>query len=308
VVCLTAVAACGRIAFDPLQNGDGGAGMTGDVPDGATSARRPWVIGDLGFIARWDGTSFQQYASPNNTAEFTDLYVASDNDAWALGTAGLAKWNGSVWSSVTSPITGQLSAIWGRAGNDLWIASQTGNISHWDGFGWTTQPAQVAAYNGISGTVTDVFAVGDLGRVSHYNGSVWSAENSVLTNDAEDTRALGNEIYAVGEHATLFHRDANANWSTTAAVISDRWLRDILPFAPDDIYIVGEFASIYHFDGSNWTNVGPALSTTIELWSISGVPDDIWVCGDQGTVLHFDGVSWSQPSSGTTLTLDDIGY
>jgi hypothetical protein len=296
---------CGRIAFDPL--GDGGA--SGDGGDSDSSAgRAPWLVGTNGYIARWDGTAFEPFTSPFTTGELSDLYAPTENEAWALGSAGLAHYDGTQWSSMTPPISGLLSAIWGRAANDLWIASATGLIAHWNGSSWTGQPAPVAAYNGMSGTATDAFAVGDLGQVAHYDGASWATENSNTANDAEDTKALGGEIYAVGEHATLLHRNAAGNWTATATVVPDRWLRDILPLSANNMYVVGEFASVYHYTGS-WNLDGIVLPTTIELWSIWGdAPDNVWVCGDQGEVLHFDGTAWSEPPSGSTLTLSDIGY
>jgi hypothetical protein len=58
-----------------------------------------------------------------------------------------------------------------------------------------------------------------------------------------------------------------------------------------DIFVVGQYGTILHYDGSIWTE--PPSNTTISLHDIWGSSyNDIYAVGDGGTILHYDG-NWS---------------
>jgi hypothetical protein len=63
--------------------------------------------------------------------------------------------------------------------------------------------------------------------------------------------------------------------------------------APDDIWAVGDYGAIVHWDGQAWSAV-PSGTTYI----LSGVwgsgRDDVWAVGSFGTVLHWDGTAWTK--------------
>lgn len=71
-------------------------------------------------------------------------------------------------------------------------------------------------------------------------------------------------------------------------------LRAVFGFSPDDVWAVGDAATVIHWDGTRWTklttpfdsaSVKPKLSS---IWG-SG-PNDVWI-GGTGTMLHFEGVA-----------------
>ncbi|MBI4420748.1 MAG: Ig-like domain-containing protein, partial [Gemmatimonadetes bacterium] len=110
-----------------------------------------------------------------------------------------------------------------------------------------------------------------------------------------------------------------------------------------EVYTVGNFGTILHFNGANWGSM-PNVPTAnvLGIWgtsqsnlhasageqilhydgvdwtvtaSIPGIalyqawgsaPDDVYVVGDAGVIRHFDGTSWSPVSSGTTQVIHDV--
>jgi hypothetical protein len=79
-----------------------------------------------------------------------------------------------------------------------------------------------------------------------------------------------------------------------------------------DLYAVGAFGTILHFDGNTWT--GLTSNTTNNLNSVWGSPardsngnaNDVYVAGAGGTILHYDGTGWSSLTSNTTSNLSSV--
>ena len=63
-----------------------------------------------------------------------------------------------------------------------------------------------------------------------------------------------------------------------------------------DIWLVGEYGRISHFDGTTWTQVASGVSESLRGVGGSG-PSDVWAIGDKATILHYDGTSFT-PSTG----------
>ena len=84
-----------------------------------------------------------------------------------------------------------------------------------------------------------------------------------------------------------------------------RDVRDIIGFAPNDVYAVGRGpnptfdGALLHYDGSSWSKVTGTPSVTTngfysDIWGTSA--SDIYVLGWDGSIavlFHFDGASWS---------------
>ncbi|MCX5895024.1 MAG: thrombospondin type 3 repeat-containing protein, partial [Proteobacteria bacterium] len=72
-----------------------------------------------------------------------------------------------------------------------------------------------------------------------------------------------------------------------------------------DVFAVGDYGTILHYDGSVWSPMTSGTSQTLfEVWGSSG--SDVFAVGRDGTILHYDGSTWSSMSSGTTSHLYTI--
>ena len=62
--------------------------------------------------------------------------------------------------------------------------------------------------------------------------------------------------------------------------------------ATDDIWVVGDYYSLLHWDGTEWSylEVGSVFLITT-IWGLAS--DDIWIDGDIDCMYHWDGTSWS---------------
>jgi hypothetical protein len=59
-----------------------------------------WIVGNLGTILRWDGSSWSSETSPT-TNTLWSIYMVTVNDGWAVGTFGTI-----IRYSVTPPVGG----------------------------------------------------------------------------------------------------------------------------------------------------------------------------------------------------------
>ena len=72
--------------------------------------------------------------------------MVSPTDGWAVGEGGIIlHWNGSVWSQVTSPITGWLLSVAMVSTTDGWAIGEGGVILHWNGGTWSTPSRRMAS-------------------------------------------------------------------------------------------------------------------------------------------------------------------
>jgi hypothetical protein len=137
---------------------------------------------------------------PPVTAALHDVVAIAADDAWAVGTSGLAShWNGMSWASqhlggLHSPELNSVAAI---STEDVWAVGGVivqdqfrGFASHWDGTAWHRAPvpgpaAEMTLEDVSMAATDDVWAVGRYfsvtpggrergGILIHWNGSRWS--------------------------------------------------------------------------------------------------------------------------------------
>jgi hypothetical protein len=68
-------------------------------------------------------------------------------------------------------------------------------------------------------------------------------------------------------------------------------------FGPNDLWAVGTFGTLAHWDGSAWTDTHPAnnpdfIDGNAAVWGAA--PNDVWTVGDLGAIAHWNGTGWSQ--------------
>ncbi|MBO2450198.1 hypothetical protein J4573_24055 [Actinomadura barringtoniae] len=153
----------------------------------ARSATDIWAVGSFSAVMstnvltkslamHFDGTSWTVVPTPSNASStvataLNGVTAVAANDVWSVGqlstsngttlpnTMVIQHWNGTAWSSVTTPaLQGGLTGVAARSAGDVWaVGSATdtsGNVPvsktltlHWDGSTWT----RAASPNGSSG-------------------------------------------------------------------------------------------------------------------------------------------------------------
>jgi hypothetical protein len=194
------------------------------------------------LIEHWNGSSWQMVPAASGVGPYTSLDAVaalSTNDAWAFGYTGtgsgpspalIEHWDGSSWTVVPSPSTGNqsgyLNSVSALSPTDIWAAGEVGNqalTEHWDGLSWqivsASNPGTVENFfNSIAASSSDdVWAVGvqrDADAVvrsliEHWNGVAWQVVPGA--NIAMGYSPLDSVVIASpGDIWTVGSQDANS--------------------------------------------------------------------------------------------------
>ncbi len=80
------------------------------------------------------------------------------------------------------------------------------------------------------------------------------------------------------------------------------WLNGIWGASASELYIVGDYRTILHYDGASWTPQDSG--TSAHLYGVWGLgPSEVWTVGLHGTILALDECGWVPETSGTTQDL-----
>ena len=144
-----------------------------------------WAVGYNGTIIRWDGTSWSTVTSPTTIGGFTDVFMVSADDGWAVGPSRAIHWDGTDWSNVTNPATMGLYSVFMVSADEGWAVGESGRIMRWDGADWSavTSPTTWDLYSLHMVGADDGWAVGDNGTIIRWTGTEWIPEfpTAILT-------------------------------------------------------------------------------------------------------------------------------
>ena len=215
-----------------------------------------WLGGE--GLARWDGHALTRVRLPWRSPWVTGLWGSSSRDLWAVG-AGVAHFDGKRWRALKVPKRARrdvpetaYGAVWGSGANDVWVASDLGELLHFDGQHWrrdrSDSPHALRALWGAA--PNDVWAGGDYGALIHFDGAAWRKQ--------EVPAGTINVIWGSG---------------------------------PRDIWAAGGAHWLIHYNGESWSRVdAPVAGCTALLGGgpASRAPrfDDVWL-GCAAGILHY---------------------
>jgi hypothetical protein len=249
-----------------VQGGGAGGGIAGGSGGGATGGGSTLNLPDAGPVCTPEGWCWD-YPTPVGIG-FHAVWVASDNEAWAVGEGGLAYHllNGQ-WTLLRTGTLATLWAVYGFAPNDVWAVGANGAATHWDGASWQVQQ---------SGLDTETLR------------SLWGTDSAHLW--AGGQRADGQL------HAEIDFFDGGSwglNPVNTLHAINDVW-----GTSANDVWFLDAWGKLWHYDGvgvpQQWSTFEPNASPQLGLWGAS--PGSYWAGTSNTTLLHFDGGTWSVAS------------
>ncbi len=235
-----------------------------------------WLVGGLGYIGHFDGTTITEKVAASSTDADTlyGIWGSSNTNMYAVGNFRiLHNTGGATWSQEVTQGNTYYSSVWGTAnGNDVYAVgyedSGTGTgytLSH-KTTGWASEtigpslgPNQ--SLFGVSGVGTTAIVVGAPGIIARSTGN----------------GSWAQETYDVPAAATL----------TTL------WPR------ANDMFVIGSFGEIGYFDGT-WWRLNTGLN--VDLTGIHGIGDDVYAIGQDKVFKHAN-ASWSVaiPKAGNSI-------
>jgi hypothetical protein len=265
------------------------------------------------LIEHWNGTHFQQVASPDPQPNDVLLHVqaVSATDVWAVGKTWPATtevfspliehFDGGAWSAVPTPAlhsgSGLLAGVAAASADDVWaVGSQ---------FSGPADATAATLAERWDGTAWQVVNTPDPGRYDNYLDSV-----TVVSPD---------DVWAVGTSYTTPHGTVNliehwngTKWSVVASPDAgiDGSLQSVSAVSATDVWAVGDYFEdtgsgslvltlAVHFDGKRWSIVTtPSPTGDDNLAAVAVVTArDVWAVGGTGgppadLVEHWNGTQW----------------
>jgi hypothetical protein len=236
------------------------------------------------------------------------IFAFSENDIWTFSQAGsYSRWNGIRWESeFVTERQGSIKKIWGSSSNNLYFVGSNGNITYYDGSSWQKLE---------SGTDIDIQDI--WGAMNPRSGEYEILAVASLQNYGRDLALLNlnntivSKIDIAGLHvnqSSVWFKPDKIYYITGNGVFTKETLSDSLwqaqPNQPllykdfirgndwNDIFIVGAFGLVSHFNGSSWNHyAGTVLPSLNGLWNSVSVKDNCVVAvgelvGNQAIILR----------------------
>jgi hypothetical protein len=275
----------------------------------AVGGNREWWRGDSGIIFHYDGNQWTE--TFNSDIWLHAIWGSSENDVFAVGNNGtILHYNGQLWQQMESGVTNDFRAIWGSSDDDVFVVGNEGVIFHYDGQFWRNMGSGVTNnLNAIWGSSDDdVFVVGgdwNQGIILHYDGLQWTEIFNApfsLKNLQGNTE---NEVSVTAQNGAILHYEGN-RWVITENSESLWGNSSGQMFALDEYNYRDDKQNIFHYDGSQWTEMFKSDTELNAIWGSS--KNDVFVVGgdwNQGIILHYDGSQWIEQFN-TSVRIDDI--
>jgi hypothetical protein len=324
-VVAAVVAAATLFAFDTLR------------PEGGSPAEEPSVTPSPSPACQASWGVLPSIDPDPGGNQLLAVAAASDGEMWAVGgfgprnapTSTLAeRWDGQLWVVTATPNNGTvnvLNAVAAAGPEDVWAVGRSSNgiedlplIEHWDGLGWTLSPALSvpggAVLYGVATAGRTVWAVGASGSallgteqslILRWDGNAWISETLPALPGTTVLRAVTapspNDAWAVGAQGDrpLAFRFTGTRWRRVP-VPGRGQLVAVAPAPDDGAWAVG--SSILRWDGTAWTDAGPARRQGTIDGIAAVTADEAWAAGSSPTatkgvtralVQRFDGTGWA---------------
>ncbi len=267
----------------------GGFNMAGNIP--------------IGYIAKWNGTSWSALGSGRN-GEVSSIAINGSDVYVSGGGSGVAKWDGSTWSDLG--VVGFVQSIKiAFGGGSLYAAGEfasvgvnaSNNVAQWNGSTWSSIPAGLSGtvnnpVNGIATTGNNAYEVGKFyvaggvypNGVAKWDSTTWSSFNTqTFDNNIYTVGINGGTVYVGGDFTDVsgkflggIARWNGFDWTSmnggiSGGVFPGGVVRAIAFIGPD-IYIGGNFTSvdgvsvhnIAKWNGSVWQDVGGGVTGSVD--------------------------------------------
>ncbi len=235
------------------------------------------------------------------------VYAFRSDDVWFFSEMAYIHWDGSNWrTEYVRDRRGSMKRIWGRTPGDIYICGTNGSLTRY--------------YRGIfhlmeTGTDVDLSDIYGADNGDFWTGGYqyWDLKNVFLyvTNDkvsplmrsANGKRFYGGKTIWISKD-TLYAdvgsgiyvqsvRDTNQwrfiHWPAIASPIG--YMRGMRGSADNNIFCVGDFGSIVHYNGKSWY-VYPffSFSNNTTFYSVTVTKENVWCVGidpqDRAVIYH----------------------
>jgi hypothetical protein len=268
-----------------------------------------WAVGEIYMLdslgnpdpnayntVHWDGTKWElkriytySKCSSIDYAPLRSIYAFASNKIVVTSGGGMWWFDGNRWiaeCSINPLLTGAINKLWGSSSEDLYAVGNNGNIAHWDGRKWTK------IESGTYVDINDVFGVID---TTSNNQKVFCAVSFVLQLGEHKILTIDENNKVDSLHWNTGRR-VNSIWSNKGRIVYTSgggvfnnkvgyWVEETeIPLyytnrirgnGLNDIFAVGDFALLTHFNGMQWNVYKEFLQIPATSFNSITVKDNI---------------------------------
>ena len=273
-----------------------------------------WAGGDYGVLLFYNGSTWQKQTSPV-TDTIGSLSCSDRGDCWMIPFPGVMypgisgsdvyRLEGGRFVKQTVPASMIYYGVSAVSASEVWLA---GTFDYLLSSGsWQKTTPQVYSLRSIAGqglpSGRDQIGVGSAGLIGRFDGTAWRTLSSGRTEELRGTYSSPQgEQYFVGRSGSVGRiKSGQIEWQSLQGGSSSYYA--LWGISGSDIWAVGEYGHLAHFDGRDWTQLPERFGGSLEkLLAVSGsAASDVWAVGDQGTIVHYDGARWSTVTSGLAI-------
>ncbi|GEM_PF-3085453 len=217
------------------------------------------LVGQKGLVAQFGPTGMKPYDHKATTADLWDIAITPNNDvtkihAVAVGVQGtVLELDQGAWKKTPFPIPFTLKAV-AADGNGGYIVG-----------------ASTSVYRRNKGAATWTPA-GSLGQVINDTAFIGAGKYLVIGNSGKNAEVTSNALIKKTD-------------------VSQFALRSAWALGPKDVWMVGDQATIAHFNGSTWKESSKPFTQHLRgVWAANS--QDVFAVGLLGTMARYDGKTW----------------
>jgi hypothetical protein len=186
-------------------------------------------------------------------------------------------------------VAAPLQAIWGvesGASTSVTVVGESGWVAEIAGTNASSVDLGTANLAAVSGNSTERIAVGWGGAYSN-SGDKWVYETLPSGAQINAIYMGDDKVFGVGSEGAIIERTGNGEWFSAFSP-TNYDLRAIAGSTDSDIWAVGDFGKILHYDGGTWTVLESEISVT--LWGVwVAITGEVFVVGNSGYAARYDG-------------------
>ncbi|MBI2395466.1 MAG: hypothetical protein HYV09_38210 [Deltaproteobacteria bacterium] len=301
--------------------GTTGLGTTPFYGVWASSSTDVWAVGGSEFgaplVFRGDAASgFTSVAVPTTGNMMVgSIWGTSATDIGMIALEGSYtsswRWNGTALAR-SSYITSTYRATGGAyesSPTSRWCTT-SGALYGWGTTNYAIQ--DLAAYNSVWGTGTDVFAAGPTGRIKRRIGTTWTAmvTPSAAVTYHDISGSTSSNVYAVGANGTVgvVHRWDGTSWVDVSPPGATT-LRAVVAASGLDVLALGDGGAIHKRLLGAWSKDSQTLLTTTITASSAYSADNVWFASKYTAtaptvgLIHWNGAAWDATAVGSVSTV-----
>ncbi|RMG23857.1 MAG: hypothetical protein D6732_24355 [Methanobacteriota archaeon] len=266
--------------------------------------------------AHWDGYEWAlnklpavTYSGSISQMPLTSIYAISPEGIWCSAYAGsYVYWNGQEWASEWVPeMNGVINAIWGTSSSDVYFVGGNGSIVHYDGSSFTIMDSPTSQdLNGIVGVVNPeanavrLWAYGwtdypHRGLLLEFDENTWNIVWNETQPFYDDHNYLEPTVWATNDYVFIYtggrddgmiarHKIHDFNDYEILYHTINGFIRDIHGNNKNDIFFVGDFNNVMHYNGSTF-HTYPELAGNSRFLAVQQIGDYVFIIHSSSAVV-----------------------